>query len=73
MYEEPSRICTRCKEDWPDDEEFYRPGHKQCRACEYEVKLVAPSRSPESRKKEAERSKRRRDAAAAARRGSSAV
>jgi uncharacterized Zn finger protein (UPF0148 family) len=57
------RTCTRCKEDWPPDEEFYRPGRTQCRACDYEVKLQAPSRSPEARLREAERSKRRRAAA----------
>jgi hypothetical protein len=62
MYEEPSSICTRCKEDWPDDEEFYRPGHKQCRACEYEIREMTPSRSKAARLKEAKRSKQRRAA-----------
>jgi len=61
MYEEPSRICVRCKDDWPDDGEFYRPGRKQCRACEYEVKLLTFSRTPEGRALEAERSRRRRE------------
>jgi len=50
MYEEPSRICARCKEDWPDDEEFYRPGHKKCIACEYEIRQSPPSRQPAARK-----------------------
>ena len=36
--------CIRCKEMWPPDDEFYRPGKNQCRACEYEVKNTAPSR-----------------------------
>lgn len=49
-YDDPSRVCIRCKEDWPDDEEFYRPGHKKCIACEYETKNSAPSRQPAARK-----------------------
>ena len=61
------KVCTRCKEDWPPDMEFYRSGKKQCRACEYEVKNSAPSRTAEARLAEAERSRRRRHAAVAQR------
>ena len=67
------RTCTRCKEDWPPDGEFYRAGRTQCRACDYEVKQLAPSRTAEARKKEAELRKSRRKVAAVSRRGSSAV
>jgi uncharacterized Zn finger protein (UPF0148 family) len=61
-YAETEKLCSRCKEMWPPDEEFYRPGKLQCRACEYEVREMTPSRSKDARLKEAERSKQRRSA-----------
>jgi hypothetical protein len=27
------RLCPRCGEWWPDDDEFYAPGLDVCRAC----------------------------------------
>ena len=48
--EEIYQTCTRCKEEWPPDEEFYRVGKKKCRACEYEVRQNPPSRQPEARR-----------------------
>ena len=52
MYQdEIYKTCTRCKEDWPPDEEFYfKPTDKTCRACKYEVKKAQHDREP-SRKK----------------------
>jgi len=61
-YAETEKLCSRCKEMWPPDEEFYRPGKSKCRACEYEVKNSTPSRTAEYRLVEAERSRRRRSA-----------
>ena len=61
-YTEAEKMCSRCKEMWPPDGEFYRPGKSQCRACEYEVREMTPSRSKAARLKEAERSKQRRAA-----------
>lgn len=47
--------CTRCKEMWPPDGEFYRRGKSKCRACEYELKNLAPSRTREARLIESKR------------------
>jgi hypothetical protein len=55
IYEEVYRTCTRCKEAWPDDAEFYRPDRSQCRACEYETRAQAPSRTTEARREWNER------------------
>ena len=52
---EIEKRCLRCKEMWPPDEEFYRPGMNKCRACEYEIKNMSPSRSKEARKSESKR------------------
>lgn len=30
------KTCTVCNDDWPDDDEFYRPGESVCIACETE-------------------------------------
>ena len=50
------KICTRCLESWPDDEEFYwKPADKTCRACKYEVKKAQHDRDP-NRKKSSETS-----------------
>ena len=50
------KVCERCKEEWPPDEEFYfKPTDKICRACKYEIKSLAPSRSKEARRKEYEK------------------
>jgi len=54
-YDEVYKTCVRCKEDWPPDGEFYRRGKSKCRACEYEVKNFAPSRTPEARLAESRR------------------
>lgn len=61
-YDEVYKTCVRCKEDWPPDGEFYRRGKGKCRACEYEIRNSAPSRTAEARLAESERSKRRRAA-----------
>ena len=66
-FDAPEKQCMRCKEFWPPDEEFYRPGHNKCIACEYELRNQTPSRAAEARNKESDRSKRRREVAAAAR------
>lgn len=50
--EDVYRLCTGCNEEWPDDEEFYHPGHKRCIACEYEARAANPSRSTDARKEE---------------------
>jgi hypothetical protein len=55
-YGEPEKRCLRCKEMWPPDGEFYRPGKNKCRACEYEIKSMLPSRTKEARKSESRRS-----------------
>lgn len=54
-YDEVYKTCVRCKEDWPPDGEFYRRGKSKCRACEYEVKNLAPSRTAEARLAESRR------------------
>jgi hypothetical protein len=55
MYDEVYKTCSRCKEDWPPDGEFYRRGKSKCRACEYEIKSSTPSRTPEARLAESRR------------------
>ncbi len=49
------KICRRCKEDWPPDNEFYwRPTDTMCRACQYEQRLERTAReqaNPELRAK----------------------
>lgn len=52
MYQdEIYKTCTRCKEDWPPDEEFYfKPTDKYCRACKYEVKKAQYDREPNRKK-----------------------
>jgi hypothetical protein len=30
------RRCPGCGDWWPDDEDFYSPGARRCRACVYE-------------------------------------
>jgi hypothetical protein len=52
---ELEKMCLRCKEMWPPDGEFYRPGKNKCRACEYEIKNAAPPRTKEARKSESKR------------------
>lgn len=32
----PVRMCPRCGEEWPDDEEFWLDDRAICRACRYE-------------------------------------
>jgi predicted amidophosphoribosyltransferase len=45
------KICARCGEEWPNDEEFYwKPTDKTCRACKYEVKKAQHDRDPNRRK-----------------------
>jgi hypothetical protein len=45
------KVCERCKEEWPPDEEFYwKPTDKNCRACKYEVKKEQHDRDPKRRK-----------------------
>jgi hypothetical protein len=49
------KICRRCKEDWPPDNEFYwRTTDTMCRACQYEQRLERTAReqaNPELRAK----------------------
>lgn len=33
----PVRTCLLCREEWPDDDEFYRDEYYLCRACEWEL------------------------------------
>ena len=35
----PVRRCPRCAEDWPDDDEFFRPGSRYCHACRSERRI----------------------------------
>ena len=45
------KVCERCKEEWPPDEEFYfKPTDKNCRACKYEVKKAQHEREPKRTK-----------------------
>jgi len=49
------KVCRRCKEDWPPDQEFYwRQSDTICRACQYEQRLERTEReqsNPELRAK----------------------
>jgi len=49
-FDAPEKQCMRCKDFWPPDEEFYRPGHNKCIACEYEIRQSPPSRQPAARR-----------------------
>lgn len=57
FYDENSveRTCSRCKEDWPHDFEFYKaPGDTICRACKFEQRQERTKREqndPELRAK----------------------
>lgn len=59
----PMKTCTRCREDWPDDGEFYHKGQKWCRACWLEWLHADPERM--RKRAEARRAKYRREKAAA--------
>lgn len=47
------KTCTRCKEQWPNDLEFFRSEKAIiCRACNYEVRLEQKKRRKERLKEE---------------------
>jgi RNase P subunit RPR2 len=47
------KTCTRCKEQWPGDKEFFRSETAIiCRACNYEAR-VAQKQRRKDRQKEA--------------------
>lgn len=61
IWEDAEKTCRRCKEDWPNDTEFYSgPNHLYCRACKVEVRDSFPSRSKDARLAESERKRSRR-------------
>lgn len=36
----PMRTCAECRDDWPDDGEFYRSDEDPlCRACRFEAEV----------------------------------
>jgi len=41
------RVCRRCEESWPDDEEFYKPNALNCLACQFELRQGYKRKSKE--------------------------
>ena len=41
------RVCRRCEESWPDDEEFYKPNALNCLACQFEMRQAHKRKAKE--------------------------